>query len=289
LSGPGTGISLSTATADARRLIDAARAAEDAGFASIWCYDHLSGAMLRGDGVLEAFSLLGAFAVATERATFGSLVLNATIRRPAHIALGAATLQALSGGRFRLGLGAGASPPSPFAAELQMFGLRADPAAARRARLVDTIGFLRALWSGEPSYGAADARAGDPAGPAANGDPVSFFDVRAVPTPAPPCPIVVGANGPKMALLAGQHADAVNLHSWQPDLAELATVARQAAVDRGHLGFSVSVEGPWDAAWLDAGSSVRRELAARGVDDVIVAWHPATGVDAIRQAAALLH
>jgi alkanesulfonate monooxygenase SsuD/methylene tetrahydromethanopterin reductase-like flavin-dependent oxidoreductase (luciferase family) len=279
LSPPGTGISLSTDCVDAHRLVEAARAAEEAGFSSIWCYDHLSGAMLRGDGALEPLPLLGALALATQRATVGPLVLNATIRRPVHIAVAAATLQSLAGGRFRLGLGAGAGPRSRFAAELAMFGLPSDPAPARRARLVDTIGFLRALWSGRTAYrGSSDS----------SGETMSFSAVEAVAIPTPPCPIVVGANGPKMAQLAGEHADSVNLHSWQPDLAELVERARQAAERRGHDGFSVSVEGPWDAAWLDAGSAVRRELAARGVDDVIVAWHPSAGVSAIRHAAALL-
>ena len=43
-------------------LLDAARAAEDAGFAGVWTYDHLSGAVLHGHRALDLWSMLGALA-----------------------------------------------------------------------------------------------------------------------------------------------------------------------------------------------------------------------------------
>ena len=46
-------------------LRGAALAAEAAGFSTFWTYDHLSGTSLRGDGMLECFTLLGALAAST--------------------------------------------------------------------------------------------------------------------------------------------------------------------------------------------------------------------------------
>lgn len=269
-----TGISLNTATADAALLVDAARAAEAAGFDAIWCYDHLSGSLLGGAGSLDALAILGAVALATDTAAIGPLVLNATTRHAAHIAVAAATLQSLSGGRLRLGLGAGASSPSRFAAELEMFHLEQFSAAQRRGQVVETIAFLRALWAGEPSF---------------RGRRAAFSDVEGVAIPSPVCPIVVGANGPRLAKLAGEHADGVNLHAWEADLDGLLAVARQAAADRGALeGFTLSVEGPFEPAWLDPSSARRAHLADQGVTEVMVTWHPSQGLAPITAAATLL-
>ena len=107
-----TGISLDPAGIDAPVLVEAAQAAEAAGFASVWCYDHLSGTVLGADRCLDVWSVLGAVAASTSRVRLGPLVVNVTTRHPIHIAVAAATLQSLAGGRLVLGLGAGSSRPS---------------------------------------------------------------------------------------------------------------------------------------------------------------------------------
>jgi alkanesulfonate monooxygenase SsuD/methylene tetrahydromethanopterin reductase-like flavin-dependent oxidoreductase (luciferase family) len=269
-----TGISLNTATTDAALVIEAARAAEAAGFDAVWCYDHLSGTHLGGHGTLDAATMLGAVAIATEDVLVGPLVLNATVRHAVHIAVAAATLQNLSGGRARLGLGAGAASPSPFAAELEMFHLPQRPAAERRAHVAETIEFLRALWSGQESF---------------SGRWASFDAVHGVSVPDPPVPVIVGANGPRMAELAGRHADGLNLHWWE-DIPHLAGVARAAAAGRSGrtAPFEVSVEGPWEDDWLDPSSEVRRGLDDAGVDEVMVAWRAEHGLAAIERTARLL-
>ena len=51
----------------------------------------------------------------------------------------------------------------------------------------------------------------------------------------PECPrIIVGANGPRMAELAGTYADAVNFHSWERDLPALIGIARTPTQVRNH-------------------------------------------------------
>ena len=252
-----TDIVLNPVDIGAAALVDAARTADDAGFAGVWTYDHLSGAVLRGGRALDVWSMLAAMATATERVTLGPLVANATVRHPAQINAPVAALQELSGGRARLGLGAGAGPGSPFSRELTLLGLDVHRAGARRRMVVDTIAYLRELWSGRT-------------------------EGVLVPHPAPA--ILVGANGPKMAALAGEHADGLNVHDFTPDLPVLLKIAREAALAAGNDSFALTVEGPFTDAWSDPESDERGELAGLGVSRVILRWSADLGIAAIARA-----
>jgi alkanesulfonate monooxygenase SsuD/methylene tetrahydromethanopterin reductase-like flavin-dependent oxidoreductase (luciferase family) len=80
------------------------REAEDAGFESIWTFDHLTGPLC-----YEAVTLLAAMAVVTERARIGCLVLANGTRQVESLAAQLATIDALSGGRLEVGLGTASS------------------------------------------------------------------------------------------------------------------------------------------------------------------------------------
>jgi alkanesulfonate monooxygenase SsuD/methylene tetrahydromethanopterin reductase-like flavin-dependent oxidoreductase (luciferase family) len=113
-----------------------ARAAEEAGFDSIWVGDHL---LYRGDGreergPLEAWTLLAALASATERVTLGPLVACAGFHPPGVLAKMAATIAELSAGRFVLGLGAGWSE-----VEHRAFGLPFDRRVSRFAESFEIV------------------------------------------------------------------------------------------------------------------------------------------------------
>ena len=84
-----------------RDYLPFAKAAEAAGFDQFWVSDDL---FLRSAPVI-----LTALALATERIEIGSCILNPYTMHPAEIAMFAATLDELSGGRFNLGLSAGAA------------------------------------------------------------------------------------------------------------------------------------------------------------------------------------
>ncbi|HTN81609.1 MAG TPA: LLM class flavin-dependent oxidoreductase [Acidimicrobiales bacterium] len=256
-----TEIVLSPFDITASGIVAAARAAEAAGFEAIWTYDHISGVSFGGRPVLDSWTVLAAVAAHTSRVALGPLVVNTVARHRAHIAVATASLQQLSGGRVQLGLGAGAGPESPYSVELAMVGMPVLPAAERRQRVVDTVAFLRALWAREPGY-------------------------EAILVPAPIPPIIIAANGPKMAAVAGRVADAVNFHDWQPDLPEAIRAALDAARVAGNERFEITLEVPFEDEWLRADSGVRRDAAALGISRVMVRWHAALGVDAISRAAA---
>jgi alkanesulfonate monooxygenase SsuD/methylene tetrahydromethanopterin reductase-like flavin-dependent oxidoreductase (luciferase family) len=254
----------------AAQFVRAAQLAEEAGFDGVWTYDHISAVSFRSSASLDVWSMLAAVAVGTQTIELGPLVINTTVRHPAHIAVSAATLQDLAGGRLLLGLGAGSGPEQNFADEMRMVGMTARDAATRRTTVVETIGFLRALWNGGTSF---------------NGTQFQLHEPTAIARPDPIPPIVVGANGPKMAALAGTYADMVNLHSWERDLGHLATISRDSAAAAGKTSFALTVEGPHSDQWTDPNSAIRTMVHDLGAQRVMVQWSMANGFDAITRAA----
>jgi len=89
--------------------LDLARLAESVDFDSVWVGDHLLYDLPDGStrGPYEAWTTLAAIAAATERVEIGPLVASTSFHAPAMLAKQAATVDAISGGRLVVGLGAG--------------------------------------------------------------------------------------------------------------------------------------------------------------------------------------
>src|SRR4051812_39794906 len=107
-------------------------AAEAAGFDGIWLYDHLAGSVHRERTVVECWTALTAIAAVVPRVAIGPMVLNVANRDPGTLAVMAATLQDVSGGRLLLGLGAGGSRHTPYANEQYALGRTVAGDDARR-------------------------------------------------------------------------------------------------------------------------------------------------------------
>ncbi len=120
-------------------LIAMARAAEAVGFDSLWLGDHLlydlPGGVTRGPW--EVWTSLAALAAVTERVELGPLVASAGFHAPAMLAKQAATVDAISGGRLILGLGAGWNER-----EYRAFGFPFD---RRVARFEEAFTIIRTL------------------------------------------------------------------------------------------------------------------------------------------------
>jgi alkanesulfonate monooxygenase SsuD/methylene tetrahydromethanopterin reductase-like flavin-dependent oxidoreductase (luciferase family) len=259
--------------ADWADMRSAAIAAEEAGFDGLWTWDHLrdpeGGPSSR---VPEAWTVLSALAMVTRRLMLGPLVLNVGNRHPGMLANMAATLQEVSGGRLLLGLGAGGNRRLPYAAEQEALGLHVEPDRVRAQRVTEAIEVLRRLWSGD----AASFR----------GDYYQLEKPSGFLRPDPPPPIIVGGFGPRMAAIAGRHADGFNTQAAHPQLAELVRIAREAhaAAGRDPARFMVTVFGGLRASYLDAGSAARQGLERLGVDRLILLVEPPFDADRIRAA-----
>jgi alkanesulfonate monooxygenase SsuD/methylene tetrahydromethanopterin reductase-like flavin-dependent oxidoreductase (luciferase family) len=198
----------------------AAITAEHAGFDGVWLYDHLAGSVHGASRVLECWTTLTAIAATVPRLSIGPMVLNVANRDPGTLAVMAATLQEVSGGRLLLGLGAGGGRETPYAAEQLALGRAVPSAPARRRAVEEAVGRVRSVWSG------------------AVGPATGFL--RPEPTP----PIIIGGFGPKMAELAGRVADGINTPAG-PQLPELIRTAVEARRRSGRdpETFVVTVSG----------------------------------------------
>ncbi len=173
-------------------LVDRARAAEAAGFYGIALMDHLTPPLADAQPMWEAMTAASWLLARTERLVVGHLVLCDALRHPAVLARQAVTLDHASKGRFELGIGSGSVPT-----ELSTFGVGAGDAAARVARLGETLDIVRALWRGEPvDY---------------DGDSFTLSGAQQRPVPLGSIPIVVGGVGPRTLELVRRHADWWNL------------------------------------------------------------------------------
>ena len=85
------------------------RAAETYGFAHAWTYDHIGWRSLVDGPWFDAVPTLTAAAMVTRRIRLGTLVASPNFRHPVPFARSLLALDDMSGGRFTLGLGAGAA------------------------------------------------------------------------------------------------------------------------------------------------------------------------------------
>jgi len=125
--------------------IESARRLDDAGYAGLWCWDHLQGRSDMTVPVVESWTALSMAAAATSRATLGPFVLNVMNRHPALVARMASTLQVASHGRLVLGMGIGGGDD-----EHEAYGIDFPAAPERVERLEEAVAVIRALWSGGP-------------------------------------------------------------------------------------------------------------------------------------------
>ena len=133
-------------TSDFEQLVATARRAEELGFDSVWLYDHLQTRDGDPDPVLECWTTLAALARETSRVQLGQIVTCALYRNPGLLAQMASTVDAASGGRVIVGVGAGWDER-----EWRDFGYgeKLPPIRDRLAHLEQTLKVLRARRPGK--------------------------------------------------------------------------------------------------------------------------------------------
>lgn len=247
---------------------EAARAAEQMGFDSVWMSDHV--VMVEGAAspypfaedakitwpedapMFDCFVALAAAGAVTSRVEVGTCVLIAPQRNPIVAAKQAATLDALTGGRLVLGVGAG------WLAE--EFAALGAPFEGRGKRLDEWIAVFRDCWTGRPAAREYEHWSVPPG-------------VLCYPTPAGELPILVGGMGPPALRRAGRLAEGwmAFQYTYALDPEEIAAgrrVIERAAAAAGRpppLRMAMQTPGP-----LEPLAERLVELAAAGVTDVVV-------------------
>jgi F420-dependent oxidoreductase-like protein len=270
-----------TGEADIRpHLRTMAREAERAGFASFWVMDHFFQLPRHGaidDPMLEAYTTLGFIAAVTERMQLGAMVIGVTYRHPGVLMKAATTLDALSGGRSALGLGA-----AWFEREHAGLGIPFPPLAERFERLEETLRIAHQMWRDEQPKPFAGRHYQLP-------EPLSR--PRPVQTPHPP--ILIGGRGERKTLrLVAQYGDVCNFSIFDhaPDLSApsgLAEVRHKLDVLRAHCeregrpydeirrtvtGWLPISQEPADGSFTpEQALDVLRAYAALGIDEVMIA------------------
>jgi F420-dependent oxidoreductase-like protein len=242
-------------------LAETARIVDQAGFSSFTVMDHyfqMDHSGSAAEPMLEAYTTLGHVAALTERVTLGVLVTGVMYRHPGLLAKIVTTLDVLSGGRGRLGIGA-----SWYEREQLGLGVPVVPVAERFERLEETLQICLQMWS-------------ENNGPF-NGRHYQLAETLCVPQPLsrPHPPIQVGGGGEKKTLrLVARYGDACNVFGSSP-----ADVGRKLEVLRAHceaegrdydqITKTVLAVRP-ALADVDGFLTAAREYAALGVTEIEV-------------------
>ena len=181
-------------------MLALALVAEECGFGAFFRSDHY---LKMGDvtglpGPTDAWVTLAGLARETSRIRLGTLLTAATFRQPGPLAITVAQVDAMSGGRVELGLGAGW-----FQEEHEAYGIPFPALAERFERLEEQLAIISGLWTTEVGQqfefsGRHYSLARSPALP------------KPVQSPRPP--IIVGGHGRRTTpRLAATYADEFNV------------------------------------------------------------------------------
>jgi G6PDH family F420-dependent oxidoreductase len=253
------------------RLVRDVQAAERAGFDFSVTSDHYQPWLAEQGHSGYAWSILGAAAQATERIGLMTYVTCPTLRyHPAIVAQKAATMQILSSGRFRLGLGAGENLNE------HVIGRGWPAVGLRHEMLSEAVDVINGLFDGDEE-GRLNYRG-------------RHFDVEQAKLwdlPEQRVPIGIAVSGPSSCRLAGAKADLMVAVEPKAELGEMFDAAggagkprvgqialaydadRDAAIERAHeqfrwfgLGWSVNADLPNPESFHAATQFVTREQVA---------------------------
>lgn len=242
---------------------DFGRAAEAAGFESVWTVEHVifpenygstypydqSGKMPArpSSNIPDPLVWLSWVGSATTTLRLGTGIVILPQRNPLVLAKELATLDHLSGGRVEFGIGVGW-----LREEFDALGI---PWERRGARTDEYVAAMRTLWTGELT--------------SFEGEFVSFDRVASNPRPANgSIPIVVGGHSRAAAERAGRLGD--GFFPGKGDIAELSDIVRQSAADAGRDPEAVEITFGSAGLFGDDPKGAMEELAAAGVSRTIV-------------------
>jgi F420-dependent oxidoreductase-like protein len=256
-------------------LLAVARRAEETGFDAFFRSDHYL--TMGGDGLpgpTDAWVTLAGLARETSRIRLGTLMTAATFRLPGPLAIAAAQVDQMSGGRVELGIGAGW-----FEAEHTAYGIPFPSLGERFDRYEEQLAVVTGLWNTPP---------GETFG--FDGKYYEVVDSPALPKPvqAGGIPVLVGGKGKtRTPRLAARYASEFNVpFSSAEDNARLFAGVREACEEAGRDPSSLVYSSALVLCVGKDEAEIARRAAAIGRDveelrEHGVAGTPAEAVDII--------
>jgi len=217
------------------RLADIARAADEAGFFSLWTMDHFFQISMIGppeNDMLEGYTTLGYLAAVTRKVKLGTMVTGVIYRYPGILVKTVTTLDVLSGGRAYLGIGAAWNEQ-----EAKGLGTPFPPLGVRFELLEEALQIAKQMWS---------ANEGPYAG---KHNQLERTLCRPQPLSRPHPPILVAGGGEKKTLrMVAQYADACNLYGPIEAVSAKLTILKQhcAALGRDYDSIEKTTLGTVD-------------------------------------------
>jgi alkanesulfonate monooxygenase SsuD/methylene tetrahydromethanopterin reductase-like flavin-dependent oxidoreductase (luciferase family) len=236
---------------------DAALAADDVGWDSVWTWDHLFAIFGPWEQpIFEGWSVLAGLAPITKRVRLGLMVGANTFRNPGLTAKVATTLDHLSDGRAVLGIGA-----AWFDREHDGFGIPfGETPGWRIDRLDESVMLMRRLLDGERF--------------SHEGKYYTFHDALVAPRPIQThLPILIGGSGPKKTLrTVAERADAWNTSGTVEEVQRLLEILGEHGDAVGRDVSTIELTISFPIVLRDTAAAAEARLAelqaANGIDDI---------------------
>jgi F420-dependent oxidoreductase-like protein len=194
------------------------RQLDDAGWESLWVYDHFHTVPRKVvETTFEAWTMMTTLAEITKRARIGQLVTCMQYREPSYLAKVSACVDVASGGRLNVGVGSGW-----FEEEFNAYGYDFRTTGKRLRRLEESIEILRRMWTEETA--------------SFDGKHYKLVDAICEPKPLqkPYPPLWIGGRGRKVLLkLVAKYADVWNYNGPLDEFAETIEVLKGHCRDVG--------------------------------------------------------
>jgi probable F420-dependent oxidoreductase len=238
--------------AGSEAIVAAARRAEELGYADIWVSDHIvhpAAQSYPSPYLLDPFATLTWAGASTTTIGLATSVTVVPLYHPLWLANMTASIDGLSGGRLKLGVGVGWSE-----AEFDALG---QDFRTRGKRTDEILDILRLCWTEDPAT--------------YHGRFYDFTDIRVLPKPAHPIDIWIGGAGPAAERRAHTHGAGFQLIGLKPD-----TIGDAVSNLRGLFpdpGFTISLRTGWDPQGMppEEIADERDAFEAAGVQHVVSA------------------
>ncbi|HEX4716733.1 MAG TPA: TIGR03560 family F420-dependent LLM class oxidoreductase [Ktedonobacteraceae bacterium] len=194
-------------------MVRVAQTAEEVGFDAVWLTELLWTEPSQ-DFFFECWTTTAALARETKRVRIGQTVTTNGLRNPALLAKMASTVDVMSHGRLRLGIGSGAAGIGP---QFRAYGYDYPDTAIRQGQLGEAVQILLSMWTQEEAtfegkYYQVHGAINQPKG-----------------VQRPHIPLLIGGGGEQITLkLVAHYGDACNVGG------DPATITHKFAVLRQH-------------------------------------------------------